>query len=355
MKSSFQLIACLMLSLIASPSWAAPYYAGKTIRIVIGFTPGGGNDLFARIFPRFLSQTIEGNPNVLVENRPGAGGVAALNWFAEAAPRDGTVLMVVSGNLVARMALGTSDVTAKVSDIRPIMTTPIGRTNYIYAGTGYKTPKDILTLQTPLFLGSTDPLSTIGSVVGLTLIKAPFKTVKGYPGKADALLSLERGETTVGDIATPIFNENVMPVVREGKVLPLYTHGMMDGDKLVRDPANTDLPTIQEFYREVYGTDPSGPAWEAYKTVIRAIGNSGKNMMMHKDTPAAAVEALKSGFGALLNDAEFLKGAEATLEGYSLAFGDKLTQDIIAISNMDPGSKAWLQELYGRDYVMKFR
>jgi hypothetical protein len=77
--------------------------------------------------------------------------------------------------------------------------------------------------------------------------------------------------------------------------------------------------------------------------------------MMHKDTPSAAENALKTRFGALLNDAEFLKGAEATLEGYSLAFGDKLTQDIIAISNMGPGSKAWLQELYGRDYVMKFR
>jgi hypothetical protein len=66
------------------------------------------------------------------------------------------------------------------------------------------------------------------------------------------------------------------------------------------------------------------------------------------------VAALKTGFGALLHDAEFLKGAEATLEGYSLAFGEQLTHDIIAISNMDPASKAWLQELYGRDYVMKF-
>ena len=129
---------------------------------------------------------------------------------------------------------------------------------------------------------------------------------------------------------------------------------MMDGDKLVRDPANTDLPTIQEFYREVYGTDPSGPAWDAYRTVIRAIGNSGKNMMMHKNTPPDAVAALKAGFGALLKDDEFLKGADAALEGYTFTFGDQLTQDILAIANMDPDSKKWLQDLYGRDYGMKF-
>ena len=220
--------------------------------------------------------------------------------------------------------------------------------------TGYKTPKDILTLKDPLFLGSTDPLSTIGSVVGLTLMKARFKAVKGYPGKGDALLSLERGETTVGDIATPIFNESVMPTVREGKVLPLYAHGMMNGDKLVRDPANMDLPTIQEFYREVHGADPSGPAWEAYKTVIRAIANSGKNMMMHRNMPPEAVAALKDGFGALLKDAEFLKGADAALEGYTFTFGDRLTQDIVAIANMDPASKKWLQDLYSHDYGMKF-
>ena len=343
------------LALTANFVQAAPYYAGKTIRIVIGFTPGGGNDLFARVFPAHLGKYIEGNPTILIENRPGAGGVAALNWFTAAAPRDGSVLMVVSGNLVARMALGTDDVTAKVTEMRPIIATPIGRTNYVFAGTGYKNPKDILSLKQPLFLGSTDPLSTMGSVVSLNLLKVPFKAVKGYPGKNDALLSLERGETTVGDIATPIFNESVMPTVREGKTVPLYTHGMMDGDKLVRDPANTSLPNVQEFYREIYGQDPSGPAWNAYKTVVRAIGNSGKNMMLHKDTPSEAEAALRAGFAALLKDDDFLKGAQAALEGYNFTFGDQLTQDILAIGNMDPESKKWLQELYSRDYDMKFR
>ena len=355
MKKLVATFAGAALAFYAGAVNAAPYYEGKTIRIVIGFTPGGGNDLFARVFPRHLTKYIEGNPTILIENRPGAGGVAALNWFTAAAPRDGSVLMVVSGNLVTRMALGTDDVTAKVSDMRPIISTPIGRTNYVFAGTGYKVPKDILKLKEQLFLGSTDPLSTIGSVVGLNLLNVPFKAVKGYPGKNDALLSLERGETTVGDIATPIFNDSVMPTVKEGKTVPLYTHGMMDGDKLVRDPANTDLPNIQEFYREVYGQDPSGPAWNAYKTVIRAIGNSGKNMMLHKDTPPEAEAALKAGFAAILKDDEFLKGAHAALEGYTFTFGDQLTQNILAIGNMDAESRNWLRDLYGRDYGMTFR
>lgn len=58
------------------------------------------------------------------------------------------------------------------------------------------------------------------------------------------------------------------------------------------------------------------------------------------DLDAAAAQVLKAGFGALLHDPEFLRGAEATLEGCSLAFGEQLTQDIIAISNIDPASKA---------------
>ena len=250
MKKWIAALSGAVIGLSVSAATAAPYYAGKTVRIVLGFAPGGGNDLFARVFPRYLGKYIDGNPNILVENRPGAGGVAAMNWFGEAAPHDGTVLMVVGGALLTRMALNAEGVTAKVGDLRPVIAGPIGRTNYVFAGTGYKTPKDILTLKAPLFLGTTDPLSTIGSVVGLNVLKVPFQAVKGYPGKNDALLSLERGETTVGDIATPIFNDAVMPIVREGKVLPLYAYGMLEGDKLVRDPANPELPTTRNPQRK---------------------------------------------------------------------------------------------------------
>src|SRR5690606_34377161 len=141
------------------------------------------NDLFARVFPQYLGSYIEGNPTVIVENRPGAGGVSALNWYADAAPRDGTVAMVVSGNLINRMILGADGVTAEIADLIPIISGPLGRVNYVNTSIGYEKPQDLLALDEPLFLGVTDPLSTIGSVVGLSMLEVPFRAVKGYPGK----------------------------------------------------------------------------------------------------------------------------------------------------------------------------
>ena len=336
------------------PANAEPYFANKEFRIVVGFAPGGGNDLFARVFPEYLPKHIEGEPVVIVENRPGAGGVTALNWYVDAAPHDGTVAFVTSGGLVTRMVLGYEGVTAKVSDLKPLIAGPLGRTNYISPATGYKVPKDILTLKEPLFLGSTDPLSTIGSVIGLTLLKVPFKAVKGYPGKNDAMLAFQRGEVTVGDIASPIFNESMAPLVKEGSVIPLFAQGILDGDNLVRDPANPDLITIAEFYKEVYGEDPSGPAWDAYKAVIRAIGNGGKILMIHKDTPPEAQAALLKAFEEVQKDPAFAKNATAALEGYGFSFGEALRHNVDAIVDMKPETKKWMQELYARDYGMKF-
>jgi len=330
------------------------YFENKEFRIVVGFAPGGGNDLFARVFPEHVSKYIEGEPTVIVENRPGAGGVTALNWFVDAAPHDGTVAFVCSGGLIMRMVMGYEGVTAQVSELKPLIAGPIARTNFIAASTGYREPKDILNLEQPLFLGSTDPLSTVGSVIGLTLLQVPFKTVKGYPGKNNAMLAFQRGEVTVGDIATPIFRETMQPLVDDGTAYALFAQGMMQGDELVRDPAYPELRTIAEFYREVHGEDPSGPAWESYKQVIRAIGNGGKILMIHKDTPPEAEALLRKAFADVQNDPAFMQNADAALAGYDFAFGDDLVRNIDAIVDIDPEVSEWIKELYTRDFGMKF-
>ena len=351
-KLALALLAAAIIS--AAPAAAAPYFAGKEFRIVVGFAPGGGNDLFARVFPEYLGKYIEGNPTVIVENRPGAGGVTALNWFADAAPHDGTVAFVCSGGLVTRMVLGYEGVTGKTANFKPLIAGPLGRTNYISALTGYKEPKDILKLKEPLFLGSTDPLSTIGSVVALKLLKVPFKTVKGYPGKNDAMLAFQRGEVTVGDIATPIFLDSMLPLIEKKEAYPLFAQGIMKGDELVRDPANPDLPTVAEFYNEVHGVAPSGPAWEAYKQVIRAIGNGGKILMIHKDTSPEVEAALLKAFADVQKDEAFIKNSDAALEGYGFSFGDDLKKNVQAIIDISPETKKWMQDLYIQDYKMKF-
>src|ERR1700709_2375130 len=93
MKSFFA--ALLVTSAIISPARAvAPseFYKGRTIFVIVGFTPGGGYDLYARLVAQHLGRHIPGNPAVVTQNMPGAGSLKAVNYLYSVAPKDGTVI-----------------------------------------------------------------------------------------------------------------------------------------------------------------------------------------------------------------------------------------------------------------------
>ena len=83
----------------------ASFYHGKTVRIVVGFSAGGGYDQYSRVIARHLSKYIPGNPAVIVDNMPGAGSIIAANHVYNAAPKDGTVIGNISGTDRARAAV----------------------------------------------------------------------------------------------------------------------------------------------------------------------------------------------------------------------------------------------------------
>ena len=93
-------LAGIALSALGSLSaWADPssdFYKGKTVSIIVGFSSGGGYDIWARLIARHLPTHIPGSPNVVVENMPGAGGLTAVNDVYNTAPQDGTVIAATS-------------------------------------------------------------------------------------------------------------------------------------------------------------------------------------------------------------------------------------------------------------------
>jgi hypothetical protein len=348
-------VAAIVLALaVARATAQTPFYQGKQLKVLVGFTPGGGTDLYGRVMADGLARNLEGKPSVLVQNMPGAGSVVASNYYVQKAPRDGSYVLIGTGQLLLRIMLGLDGSKAKISELEAVVASPMGRITYASPSTGIRTPKDILTPREPLVLGVPEAISTIDAVHGLTLVKATFRAVMGYPGKAETRLALLRNEVNLDSQSTPLFETGVRPVIKEGKAVALFTQGLMDGDRLVRDPGAPDLPTVAEAYREMHGVDPSGPAWEAYKAVVRAAGNGGKILMTHSDGPPAAREALRRAAAAMAKDQEFLQKAESALEGYGLNTGDSLAATIAAIGRTTPTDIAWLQDLLSREFRMKF-
>src|SRR5580698_9476446 len=105
-------LAVAALTLFAAPARAAEtgaFFAGKTVRILVGFSPGGGYDLYARELGRYLGRHIPGNPSVVVQNMAGAGSLKAVNFLYNAAPRDGTVLATFARGIVFEPLIGHLD------------------------------------------------------------------------------------------------------------------------------------------------------------------------------------------------------------------------------------------------------
>ena len=351
-----KLVAAIVLCLSVTPvSAQTPFYQGKTLRVLVGFPPGGGTDLFGRVVAEGLAKHVVGKPSVVVQNMPGAGSVIASNYFSNVAARDGGAVLIGTGQLLLRILLGLDGTKSRADDFTPIIASPMGRIAIIRKSAGVTHPRQLLDPPTPLVLGVPEVIATLDTVLGLKVLDAKFRAVMGYPGKVDTRMALERGEVNLDGQTTPLYREGVTPLVKSGLAEPLFAQGLLDKDQLVRDPAAPEIPTVAEVYEQIHGKAPAGPAWEAYKASVRAFGNGGKILMAHPNIPPAAMAALEQAADAMAHDPEFMGRAETVLEGYGLQSGQALKDSVSAIGRTTPETISWLRDLLSRDFNMQFK
>jgi tripartite-type tricarboxylate transporter receptor subunit TctC len=170
------------------------FYRGKTVSVMIGFSVGGGYDLYARHLARFIGKHIPGNPNVVPQNMPGAGSLKAANYIFSAAPKDGTYfgtfarttginpLLESGATFDSRQFSWMGSVTDDVS------------TCITWKTAAVKTWNDFITK--PSTLGGQGPSSEPDMFARLykNVFDAPIKLVPGYPGTNEITLAMERGE-----------------------------------------------------------------------------------------------------------------------------------------------------------------
>ncbi|MDB5650083.1 MAG: tripartite tricarboxylate transporter family receptor, partial [Hyphomicrobiales bacterium] len=190
--------ATLSLSLLLSPgamAWAADFYEGKTITIVVGFTTGGTYDQMARFYARHLPRFLPGKPTVIVQSMPGAGSMVATSHLYNTANRDGTTLGIIGGGTVWEAILGNPQ-----ARYDPRQFNWIGGksrdniTCLVWHTSPIKTIQDALSRE--VVVGGTGPGSrTLSFPRALNnLVGTKFKIVSGYPGGNEITLALEKGE-----------------------------------------------------------------------------------------------------------------------------------------------------------------
>ncbi|MEX0804518.1 MAG: tripartite tricarboxylate transporter substrate-binding protein, partial [Candidatus Binatia bacterium] len=186
----FAIVAAAMLGSMqllcggAAHAQTAPFYKDKTIRIIVGFTAGGLYDQYARILATHMPKYIPGNPNILVQNMPGAGSLTATNYVHSIAKPDGLTLGMPGSGLYLDQMLGRKEATFDVTklawlgsvDQRDLLL-------YMKADTPWKSVEDILKASEAPKCGATgtSDLTTIMVNILEETLGLKFNNVRGYP------------------------------------------------------------------------------------------------------------------------------------------------------------------------------
>lgn len=173
-----------------------PFYAGKTVRILVGFGPGGGYDLYARELGRFLGRHLPGNPTVVVQNMVGAGSLKAVNFLYNAAPRDGTVIAGFSRGIVFEPLIGHPDgaqFEAPKLNWVGSMSDEVG-VCAVASSRGISSFEDMTRRPTLIGASGAGADSDVFPIVLRNLFHMPMRIVQGYPDGANMNLAMERGE-----------------------------------------------------------------------------------------------------------------------------------------------------------------
>jgi tripartite-type tricarboxylate transporter receptor subunit TctC len=286
----------------ASAQDVAEFYKGKTVRIVVGFSPGGGYDQYARLVARHIGRHIPGNPTVVVQNMPGSASLKSVQYLDAGAPADGTLMVTYNPGLITASITTPDKVPVKFLNVAWIGSVSEDfRVCYTWNGAGVKNWQDFLKKDNLRF-GNTGvgTSSYIDDKMLIDLLGAKLHMVQGYPGSADKRLAIERGELD-GDCGS--WTSIPDDWIKDKKITMLVRF------------SRTRLPDMPENL--AYAGDLLSDAKKKDTLNLLTAGALiGRPFIAPKGVPADRLAALRAAFDATLKDAEFL--AEAKKQGLTI-------------------------------------
>jgi tripartite-type tricarboxylate transporter receptor subunit TctC len=281
------------------------FYQGKIIRVVVGSSPGGGYDLWARLMARYLGKYVPGNPETVVQNMPGAGGVVAANYIYAVARPDGLTLGAFNPGLYFEQLVGRPEVKFDWSKFTWIGSPEQNDVmHYIRSDAPFKTVDDLRNAKEPPRCGSTGT-GTSGHYLPRLLDETlGIKTtiVSGYQGGSEIDLAVERNEVVCWSplVATFFGREPYKRWFKTGFVRVIVQSGTK------RDPRLKDVPTLAELMQQ-YKTPDSG---KRLAKVVLTAATLGRPISAPPRLPAERTKLLREAYAKAMKDTELLADAE---------------------------------------------
>ena len=332
------LVTLLVFALAHAPASAEDFYKGKTLKMLVGFSPGGGYDTYTRYIGRYIGKYIPGNPTPVVQNMPGAGSLITATYVFKRAKPDGRTLGVWSPALIFAHAMGDKKVRIVPSQFEYIGTpTSDSVTCGLMAASGLKSLDDVVKSGRTVTMGgtrapgnTTDPFLFLNKELG-----TKFKSIPGYGGTAKIRLAMESGE--------------VDGACWTWESMRVTARGMLDapGDKKFipfiitkrhSDPEVKDIPLFSDVLK---GENLAAfNAWNAQNTITRVY-------TLPPGTPKDRVAILRKAYKSVMEDPDFLAETKKARLNIDYVSPKDIAERLHEIDNMPPAIKEYLQVLTG--------
>jgi tripartite-type tricarboxylate transporter receptor subunit TctC len=297
----------LVFGLVFSFSWVPPlfaetsFYQGKTITLIAGTTAGSQYDAHARLIAQHWGKHIPGNPDVIVQNMPGAGSLIAANHLYNVAKPDGLTVMSIIPAIYFNQLAGRKEVQFDYAKFNWIGS--VDRSDnvlYMRSDTPFKTIHDVRRFAQPPKCTATGT-GTVGHYTPKLLnetIGTKFEIILGYPGGPEMDLAVEKNEAQCRAFthAAWFSGEPYRTWQAKGFVHVLIQTGRK------RDERLPQVPTLNELMNE-FKTEETG---RRLATVVLASGELGRPYLLPPGTPAERLKVLREAFMKLMTDPAFL-------------------------------------------------
>ena len=313
----------LMLAATAASARAQTpeeFYKGRTIELVIGFTPAGGYDVYARLVARHMAGHMPGKPSLVAKQMTGGGSRIAANYIYNIAARDGTVIATADQSLPLQQVLGDATIkfdTARLSFIgNPIVDNNTLVSWHTTGLTRWEQARD-----KAWSLGATGPNTSAWYGQAMNeMLATRFKIIMGYPGGADINLALEKGEVDLrGSNSWSSWKATRPDWIADKKLNILVQIG------LGKDPELATVPLLMDL--------PADADEKAALKVLSAPTTIGRPLFAPPGVPPDRIQALRAAFDATMQDPAFLaeaKTAKLDLQPLSGEAMQRIVADIVA-------------------------
>jgi tripartite-type tricarboxylate transporter receptor subunit TctC len=334
----FLALAVLGLALAGSADASGhdAFYKGKTVRILVGYAAGGGFDAYSRTIARHLGRHIPGNPTVVVENMPGAGGLIVANHTYKIARPDGLTVGHFIGSLLMGQVLGQKGIEFDAKKFEyvgsPARAYPVCA---LTRASGLTSVEAWATAKTPpklggVAIGSSSPdnaIRVLKAALGL-----PAQIVSGYKGTADIRLAAEGGELAGSCWPWTSVRATWRKGLDAGEVLIVLQAGPTPYPDLPHVPLALNLAKTDE-------------ARKLIQVAIHDDATAFYQYAMPPGTPRDRVGVIRKAFLDTLRDKEFLADATKAKLDINPVSGEEIEKNVASLFGLEPALVARLKEL----------